>query len=412
MKQIVQKGIFIFLLFMKINGALSQQFYAKPITINTGLPSNSIYSILEDNQRYIWFTSDEGLIRYDGIHFQIFKSDLQSSFSGSGIMQDKWGRIWYQNFDGISYYVENNKLNELKKEGKTSYLPQQFTDKYLFTLGEKAIIIYDLKSLKRIKKIAIDQKMEIFTSLIFKEEFYFVMNNELFKINKNLKLKKCLNLPLNILDFPILFSSDKKLFFLKKNAQESSIWEIKNGALVLKTNLPKNTIIQNCKLIDSTFYIETTNGIYTYSSTSGKYLNQYFKGKSISDVIIDSKNNYWFSSPLDGLLIVPNLDIIQYNFTDFSALRIIPYEKDILISTKKGEVRAFNEKNQTNKIIYNSTLNSEIYYTYLNTKKNEFHYVSSDGLTYFNTLNKKNSCTKINYAIKQILQAFTYIKKI
>lgn len=403
MKQIVQKGIFIFLLFMKMNCVLSQQFYAKPITINTGLPSNSIYSILEDNQRYIWFTSDEGLIRYDGIHFQIFKSDQQSSFSGSGIMKDKWGRIWYQNFDGISYYVENNKLNELKKEGKTSYLPQQFTDKHLFTIGEKAFIIYDLKTLKRIKKIAIS-KMEIFTSLTYKGEYYFVMNDQLFKITKELKLKKYLDLPLNNRDFPILFSSDKKLFFLKKNAQESSIWEIINNDLVLKTILPKNTIIQNCRLLDSTFYVATTNGIYTYSSNTGKSINHHLTGKNISDVIIDSKKNYWFSSTLDGLLIVPDLDIIQYNFTDFSPLRIIPYEKDILISTKKGEIRAFNEKNQTNKVIYNSTPNSEIYYTYLNNKKNEFHYVSSDGLTYFNTINEKNSCTKFNFAIKQIIQ--------
>lgn len=403
MRQLVQKGIFIFLLFMKMNCVLSQQFYAKPITITTGLPSNSIYSIIEDNQRYIWFTSDEGLIRYDGIHYQIFKSDQQSSFSGSGIMQDKWGRIWYQNFDGISYYVENNKLNELKKEGKTNYLPQQFTDKYLFTLGEKAIIIYDLKTLKRIKKITI-AKMEIFTSLIFKGEYYFVLNNQLFKITKELELKKQLDLPLNNKDFPILFSSNNKLFFLKKNPQESAIWEIIKTELKLKTILPKSTIIQNCKLLDSTFYVATTNGIYTYSSNTGKSLNHYLIGKNISDVIIDSKNNYWFSSTLDGLLIVPNLDIIQYNFTDFSPLRIIPYDKDILISTKKGEVRAFNEKNQTNKVIYNSTLNSEIYYTYLNNKKNEFHYVSSDGLTYFNTINEKNSCTKFNFAIKQIIQ--------
>ena len=51
------------------------------ITINDGLSSNTIYTIIEDKDGFFWFGSRDGLHRYDGYEFKIFKSSPEDSLS-------------------------------------------------------------------------------------------------------------------------------------------------------------------------------------------------------------------------------------------------------------------------------------------------------------------------------------------
>lgn len=41
-------------------------------TTDNGLPQNSIYSIIQTRDGYIWFTTFGGLVRYDGVRFTVF----------------------------------------------------------------------------------------------------------------------------------------------------------------------------------------------------------------------------------------------------------------------------------------------------------------------------------------------------
>ena len=44
----------------------------RTITMNTGLPSNAVRSIVQDKNGFIWFGTDNGLCRYDGYQVQNF----------------------------------------------------------------------------------------------------------------------------------------------------------------------------------------------------------------------------------------------------------------------------------------------------------------------------------------------------
>ena len=44
----------------------------RTITMDNGLPSNGVRSIVQDKQGYIWFGTDKGLCRYDGYHVQTY----------------------------------------------------------------------------------------------------------------------------------------------------------------------------------------------------------------------------------------------------------------------------------------------------------------------------------------------------
>ena len=55
----------------------------------SGLPSNQVYSIVQDQKGFIWIGCDAGLFRYDGIRFKSYSSKKQNSKSISGLKIDK-----------------------------------------------------------------------------------------------------------------------------------------------------------------------------------------------------------------------------------------------------------------------------------------------------------------------------------
>ncbi len=76
---------FIFLyLFISLSLILNAQpsgFEFKHVTVSNGLSSNVLYTSAQDKNGFIWFASADGLSRFDGSNFKIFKNDPQDSLS-------------------------------------------------------------------------------------------------------------------------------------------------------------------------------------------------------------------------------------------------------------------------------------------------------------------------------------------
>jgi len=68
-------------------------------TIADGLPENTIRCILQDHLGYMWFGTQNGLVRYDGYNMKIYQPDLKDSLSISdrqiyALYEDKSGTLW------------------------------------------------------------------------------------------------------------------------------------------------------------------------------------------------------------------------------------------------------------------------------------------------------------------------------
>ena len=48
------------------------QYRFDVLNTDNGLPQNSVYSILQTRDGYMWFTTLDGLVRYDGANFFVF----------------------------------------------------------------------------------------------------------------------------------------------------------------------------------------------------------------------------------------------------------------------------------------------------------------------------------------------------
>ncbi len=69
------------------------------ISVDDGLPQNSITAIIQDNQGFIWIGTQDGLAKYDGYKFDVFRHDKNNPNSLShnfiwNITKDHEGILW------------------------------------------------------------------------------------------------------------------------------------------------------------------------------------------------------------------------------------------------------------------------------------------------------------------------------
>ena len=112
------------------------------LTLREGLPNESIHCIIKDSQGFMWFGSDDGLIRYDGYHYRVFRHDPDDprTISGNGVYalyEDKDGFIWIgtdnaglNKFDPrteifIRYVHDNGKPDSLSDNTNVAIIPAE-----------------------------------------------------------------------------------------------------------------------------------------------------------------------------------------------------------------------------------------------------------------------------------------------
>ena len=85
--------------------AVSQQYNFISYTVAEGLAQNQVYSIVQDNEGYLWFATTGGLSRFDGREFVNY-SQREGLFRNhvDYLFKDDQGRIWMAMKGGVSLY--------------------------------------------------------------------------------------------------------------------------------------------------------------------------------------------------------------------------------------------------------------------------------------------------------------------
>lgn len=99
----------------------AQEFSYTNYTIEDGLPSNEVYSLLEDSKGYIWIGTDRGVCRFNGYEFENFTTyDGLPDNTIFNFYEDYKGRIWFYTFNGeIGFFFEEKFYNiSLLEESK------------------------------------------------------------------------------------------------------------------------------------------------------------------------------------------------------------------------------------------------------------------------------------------------------
>lgn len=89
------------------------QIIFEELTINDGLSNGTINSIFKDSRGFMWFCTDDGLNRYDGYNFKIYRPERRNNRSVQSIqflsvVEDVYGHIWIGTTYGLFYYSYNS----------------------------------------------------------------------------------------------------------------------------------------------------------------------------------------------------------------------------------------------------------------------------------------------------------------
>jgi len=94
------------------------------LTTDDGLSQNTVVSVHKDKKGLIWFGTWDGLNKYDGYHFTVYKSNTDPTDDNSPlhtrvdwIREDKYGFLWVKTYDDLLYRFDPSREYFLRVSG-------------------------------------------------------------------------------------------------------------------------------------------------------------------------------------------------------------------------------------------------------------------------------------------------------
>jgi len=112
-------------------------------TTDNGLPQNSISSIIQTRDGYLWMTTFDGLVRFDGVQFKVFDKSNTKGLSTNrftALYEDKDGTLWAGTNDGgLTRYRDgvftSSTVADGVPEGPVLSFSRDLKDELLISIG-------------------------------------------------------------------------------------------------------------------------------------------------------------------------------------------------------------------------------------------------------------------------------------
>lgn len=293
----------------------------------------TIYDLFQDSKRQFWFGTDEGLVKFNGIDFT-FYIDENYSKSCTNIKEDADGRIWYSNFRGQLFFIENDSIHV----GVASCSNQNFVSEYfidypnVYYIETNGTALYKLNVFTHEKEIldtlgggrtvcgTINNKQFLFAVLhsadVEKRRQLFEFYSLNIDTEKIILLTKQY-LPQSSSKYQLLVVNDEPYFFrYEEKITEVNIvskGKIKQQPSLNLSGLAINQFNTDGKVI----YALAKRGFYEYDKFSeGNIKNIQFSSSSVSRFLIDEENNWWVATLNNGIFIIPNKELKNISLSD------------------------------------------------------------------------------------------------
>jgi len=310
MRLAVLKCIFTFAFIALAINSSGKNFPMLHYTVENGLPSNTVYAITGDTHDFLWFATEKGVVRYNGIEFEKFTtSDGLPDNDVFWMQEDKEQRVWANCYNGkLCYY--SYKDGKFHNEQNTPFLKIPFKHSSFLTKIE----------------IGADSSLT----------FLFLYNNYILNIHGEqtyyFEIKKD-KVP-ELLRYPGVISA-RKLAGDKYELRspDSSIFVIDTACNIISKTINKHgryscssfegkewlhsskgifsmdeqllLKFTNKDLIKASIYRTSNNdGNWFIGTTVGLFINndlQILKGQRVTSVKRDKEGNYWISVQGNGV---------------------------------------------------------------------------------------------------------------
>jgi signal transduction histidine kinase/ligand-binding sensor domain-containing protein/DNA-binding response OmpR family regulator len=380
-------NVFLFLVFSstaavdKINN-LSFDFYSQ----EHGLSNNQIHCILQDKKGWMWFGTSQGVCRFDGYRFTVFKNDPEDSTSLKGnlvraMIEDSKGQLWIGTENGglNKFNREKEKFSQLFYSGKEAPLK----DATVTAINEDAagfLWVGTETQLFRIEKESSltavkPQNLHAFTQYfrILRSDrsgrIWIGTNNGLFVYDpKNNQAEKILlpqNLSSNEEIWEIVMEDDDRVLV---GTYANGMYIVNQTTLQARqliidpNNDRSNTVRAISKDRNGKYWIGTRGGLYVYEKVkgvTGYYYHDEREPKSLVNNSIlcithDAKGDVWIGTRSGINFLIDERQNIQgykampgddryLNSSEIYAFWIDP-QNDIWVGTESGGINILNRE--------------------------------------------------------------------
>jgi ligand-binding sensor domain-containing protein len=337
----------LFITFLLFQSTLRAQIPGlTQFTTNNGLPSNTIYDIVQDENGFLWFATDYGISKFDGLTFKNFT--VTDGIPGNEILafyKDSKNRIWIIAFNGNIGFIQND---HFYNKDNLAFLNKLQFKKFVDNIFEDSkgkiwfchTTIYDIK-LTYASFIIEDIKQKIHLLTAFNNSGEIKVISKQISENPNLSVWKAFNA--NNFSKSSIEKINNNLGVLLRNDNEI----IKNisGYLIKE----KNNFLARTYQIGKDYWITNLNkGVYIFNEKDNyQHPKIILKDIQSTRVFIDLENNIWIGSQSNGIFLFPNLKVqgIQFDNPKRNDLHSIALFQDkLVVGNEQAEIIILNKK--------------------------------------------------------------------
>jgi ligand-binding sensor domain-containing protein len=334
----------------------SQDFSYTRYDIKDGLAGSSVFCAAQDKEGFMWFGTESGLSRFDGIHFKNFTAeDGLPDNEIIGLFCDSKGRIWMMPFRNSICYYYKGKLHTQQTDPLLSKF--QLTSNLFFIAEDKSgnLAFAELSRIHLLKDTSISTitvtsnftvaamgidssgKIQVYIS----PGLFHIKDDKLVPSNHKKKIYNIGEIALG----KTFFVGRRSLAphthtdFGKFNLTFS---KTDSGHLFKATPGHINFSI----LSDSLFADNTNNGAMIYNCNNAVYREHHLPGKSVSSVFLDNEKNLWFCTQREGVYKLNSPFVLGHRFIgnnkQLSVHSLCWYKGNLWVGTEDGYVFTFD----------------------------------------------------------------------
>ncbi len=320
----------LFLCFSTVVGA--QNLYSVKYDESNGLASSKVYSIHADSKGYLWFATEEGVSRYNGLQFENFTSTEGLTDNDIlSIFEDSQGRIWFAAFNGKPCFMESDRIYSpesigiLKSYSSGSHIESYFEDSNgLIWICSQSTI----GSINFIDSTVVNYKVKKGIQVFEHESEIYAFTGRDYLHNLSLGEKVLLpNLPFDEAEKnggeSMLKINSKQWLVSKANNLYITDSGISKASLIVSLGDEVGFIYSLRKNVDNEFLVCTDAGVYQFDQDF-KLTRRLLSGVRVTDGVFDHEDGMWFATA-NGVYHFPALNCKQLNVTESYAAKLISH---------------------------------------------------------------------------------------
>ncbi len=328
-----RKWFFLFLQIWLVG--VTQTVYSQTLSyvhydIDDGLAGSTVYQMCQDQQGFMWFSTETGVSRFDGRQFVNYT--VQDGLPDNDVLVmycDLQNRIWFGPFKNALAYYHEGKIHNEDNDALLKNLQLKGFVRNIIEDKEGNLFFHDYPTVHLLKNEK-NARIESFLDTI--------SFRECFSIGRDDKQNLLLNLYQYSDTHTGLYRWEQNSFYKIRNglyyAPSKTKYQLLSDKFHIEWVLGKDHIVsvyshttKKKKLIkvpsnvtsysvissDSVF-INTRDGAFCYQFSTNTLSEPFLKGKKIGQVFKDDEKNLWFSTLGEGVYRLTASETRSYTF--------------------------------------------------------------------------------------------------